>query len=156
MPTPYLVVPRTLCFIFNGQDVLVLKRAPSKRLFPGKVNGVGGHVEAGEDIALSALREIEEETGLVVDDLWLAGVVHVDPALGQTVPLPSGAAPGVVVFVFTAQATQRAFRPSEEGELLWVPLDQVDSLDWVDGDARVLRQALAAQAANRPFFMLRT
>ncbi len=151
-PTAYLVVPRTLCFIFHGRDVLVLRRSLHKRLFPGKVNGVGGHVEAGEDIYLSAQREIEEETGLAVTDLWLAGVVHVDPALGQTVPLPTGATPGVIVFVFTAQAEERAVRQSDEGELMWVPLDQVDGLDWVDGDPRLLRHALAARQARRPFF----
>jgi 8-oxo-dGTP diphosphatase len=151
----YLVVPRTLCFILHGDDVLVLKRSPSKRLFPGKANGVGGHVEAGEDIYLSALREIAEETGLAVSDLWLAGVVHVDAALGQTAPLASGETPGVIIFVFTAQASQVVVRQSDEGELMWMPLDQVDGLDWVDGDPGLLRRALAARRTGEPFFMIR-
>lgn len=150
--TRYVVVPRTLCFVLNGDDVLVIKRSPHKRLFPGKINGVGGHVEHDEDVHAAAAREIYEETGLAVNDLWLAGVVNVDGSLGQTDPLASGGVPGVIIFVFTAQAMSRQVRPSEEGQLLWVPLDQAHKLDWVDGDPRLLLRALAARKANRPFF----
>ena len=34
---------------------------------------------------------------------------------------------------------------------IWAPLDAVDSLDWVDGDPKLLRLALEARAACRPF-----
>jgi len=147
----YLTVPRTLCFVLHGDDVLLIQRARHKRLFPGKVNGVGGHVEAGEDVAASAAREIHEETGLAVHDLWLAGVVHVDGRLGQADALPDGRMPGVLVLVFTAQADSRAARASEEGELIWVPLSQVHGLDWVDGDPKLLLAALEARRTGQPF-----
>jgi len=147
----YLTVPRTLCFVLHGDDALLIRRARHKRLFPGKVNGVGGHVEAGEDVAASAAREIREETGLAVDDLWLAGVVHVDGRLGQTDALPDGSVPGVMVLVFTAQASSRDVRASEEGELIWVPLSQVHGLDWVDGDPKLLLAALEARRTGQPF-----
>ncbi|MDW8316683.1 MAG: NUDIX domain-containing protein [Anaerolineae bacterium] len=153
-PSPrYVVVPRTLSFVFHGDRVLVLKRSPHKRLFPGKANGVGGHVEAGEELFASARREIEEETGLAVADLRLAGVVHVDPGLGQTEPLADGRRPGVVVFVFTAEAEDTAVQPSPDGELLWVPLAEVDRLDWVDGDPRLVRAAAAARETGQVFSM---
>ena len=147
----YLTVPRTLCFVLHGEDVLLIQRARHKRLFPGKVNGVGGHVEAGEDVAASAAREIFEETGLEVSDLWLAGVVHVDGRLGQADALPDGSMPGVMVLVFTAQARSRDARASEEGELLWVPLAEVYGLDWVDGNPKLLLAALEARRTGRPF-----
>lgn len=147
----YLTVPRTLCFVLHGDDVLLIQRAQHKRLFPGKVNGVGGHVETGEDVAVSAAREIFEETGLEVSDLWLAGVVHVDGRLGQADALPDGTMPGVMVLVYTAQAASRDVRASEEGELLWVPLSQVHGLDWVDGDPKLLLAALEARRTGRPF-----
>lgn len=149
----HLVVPRTLSFVLLGDQVLVIRRGLHKRLFPGKINGVGGHVEAGEDVCTAAQREIEEETGLHISDLWLAGVVHVDGGLGQAEPLPDGRMPGVMVFVFTAQAHTRRVQPSDEGELMWVPLAQVHGLDWVDGDPELLLQALAARRARRPFFV---
>lgn len=147
----YLTVPRTLCFLLHGDDVLLIQRARHKRLFPGKVNGVGGHVEPGEDVAASAAREIYEESGLAVDDLWLAGVVHVDGRLGQADALPDGVMPGVMLFVFTAQARSRDARASEEGELIWTSLSQVHGLDWVDGDPRLLLAALEARRTGRPF-----
>ncbi len=147
----HLTVPRTLCFVLHGDDVLLIQRARHKRLFPGKVNGVGGHVEAGEDVAASAAREIFEETGLQVSNLWLAGVVHVDGRLGQADALADGTMPGVLVLVFTAQADSRAVRASEEGELIWVPLSQVHGLDWVDGDPKLLLAALAARREQQPF-----
>ena len=147
----YLTVPRTLCFVLNGDDVLLIRRSLHKRLFPGKVNGVGGHVETGEDVVVSAAREIFEEKGLRVHDLRLAGVVHVDGRLGQTDPLPDGTVPGVMVFVFTAQAAGRDICPGDEGDLLWVPLSEVHGLDWVDGDPRLLLLALEARDSRRPF-----
>ena len=152
----YLVVPRTLCFVLDGDDVLVLKRSPLKRLFPGKANGVGGHVEPGEDVAASAAREIREETGLDVTDLWLAGVVHVDGRLGQAEPLSDGRMPGVMVFVFTATASSRVVQPSDEGELHWASLAEVDRLDWVDGDPGLLLAALTARATGRQFTLLKS
>jgi 8-oxo-dGTP diphosphatase len=148
----HLVVPRTLSFLFHGDEVLVLKRSPHARLFPGKVNGVGGHVERNEDVVAAAHREIHEETGLQIPDLWLAGILHVDGVLGQADPLPGGYHPGVMVFIFTGQAPTRNVIPSDEGELLWVPLTAVSSLDWVDGDPGLLLQALDSHRLGRPFF----
>ena len=147
----YPVIPRTLCFILDGDDVLLIQRSLHKRLFPGKVNGLGGHVEAGEDVLQSARRETLEECGLDVDDYWLAGVVHVDGGLGQADALADGVVPGVMVFVTIGSAPQRVVSASEEGELIWTPLADVDGLDWVDGDPRLLRLALEARTAGRPF-----
>ena len=154
-PSRHVVVPRTLCFMLYNGDVLVIKRSPHKRIFPGKINGVGGHVEQGEDVAASAAREIFEETGLAVTDLWLAGVVHVDSRLGQAEPLPDGSLPGVFQHCLVRIALGGDVQASDEGELMWVPLADVDGLDWVDGDPGLLRRALEARATNRPFSLVK-
>ena len=62
----YQVIPRTLCFVFNDNDVLLIKRSPHKRLFPNKINGLGGHVECDEDVETAVSREIVEETNISV------------------------------------------------------------------------------------------
>jgi 8-oxo-dGTP pyrophosphatase MutT (NUDIX family) len=53
------------------QKLAVLQRAPFKKFAPGLYTGIGGKVEQGEDILASAYRELEEETGIVPDQVEL-------------------------------------------------------------------------------------
>jgi len=51
-------------FIRDGRNrVYVHRRSPTRRLFPGIWDVVGGHVEHGETWEEALAREIEEETG---------------------------------------------------------------------------------------------
>jgi 8-oxo-dGTP diphosphatase len=138
----YKAVPRTLSFITHGDDVLLLRGAPTKRIWPNKYNGVGGHVEADEDVYTSAVREMREETGLDVAEVHLRGIVNVD--VGQET--------GIVVFVFTARALGREFSPSPEGTLEWVKQDRVKTLDLVEDLLQLLPRVLAMQPNDPPFF----
>ncbi len=70
----WLTIPRTLSFVTHGEEVLLLKRGPHRRVFPNKYNGVGGHLERDEDPLSGAIREIWEETGLEVRRPLLCGV----------------------------------------------------------------------------------
>jgi len=48
-------------------DILVQKRAASKRIKPNKWGFCAGHVDAGEDVEKAAKRELFEEEGLICD-----------------------------------------------------------------------------------------
>jgi 8-oxo-dGTP diphosphatase len=138
----YQIVPRVLCFVHAGDDVLLLKGAPTKKIWPGQYNGLGGHIERGESAAAAARREIREEAGLEVDDLRLRGVVLID----------TGEPVGIGLYVFTAQAQGRECRASPEGSLEWVPLGRVAELPCV-GDVPVILQRLAAgEGGEAPVF----
>ena len=70
----------TLCFLLRegetGTEVLLgLKQTGFGR---GKIVGIGGHVEPGETHAQAVIREVHEETGVVLQaaDLADAGAVH--------------------------------------------------------------------------------
>lgn len=109
------VVPRTLCFVINADDILLLKRGMQRRVYPGHYNGVGGHIERGEDPLSGAIREIHEETGLTVQNVRFCGSTIID----------AGQATGILLFIFTAEATNRDFIDSDEGTLQWLPIKQV-------------------------------
>ena len=62
----------TLIFMINSDyEVLLLKRKnePAK----GKLSGVGGHIELNENEYQCAVRELQEEKGLIVDKLNYIG-----------------------------------------------------------------------------------
>lgn len=139
----WIVIPRTLCFITHGPDVLLLKRAPHKRVFPGRYNGVGGHVERDEDILTAAIREMQEETGLTVSAVRLRGVIHVDAG---------ASASGIIVFVFTAQAQNRAVTDTAEGTLEWVSLAEAAALPLVDDLPILLPLLFESDPDAPPFF----
>lgn len=119
----WITIPRTLCFIRHTDDILLLKRAAHKRVFPGQYNGVGGHIERDEDPLTGAIREMQEETGLDVTNVRFRGVIHVDAGVETS---------GILVFVVTADARSRQFTDSDEGTLEWVPLSRVDDLPLVE------------------------
>lgn len=140
----FQLVPRVLCLIFHGGDVLLLKGAPNKKIWPGRYNFVGGHVERSESLAAAARREILEETGLQVTDLRLRGVVTID----------AGEPLGIGLFVFSAQALSRAYVASAEGSLAWVPADRAADYACVP-DVPVLLARLAAEPPGAPTFTAR-
>jgi 8-oxo-dGTP diphosphatase len=141
----WMVIPRTLCFIRQNGDVLLLKRAAHKRAFPGLYGGIGGHLERDEDPLNGMLREIQEETGLAPNQLSsiaLRGMCHIDA--GQEV--------GIMLFVFTASTATRQVRANEEGSLHWVPLHEVNNLPVVDDLPILLPRLFGPGAAESPFF----
>jgi 8-oxo-dGTP diphosphatase len=138
----YQLVPRTLCLISHGDEVLLLKGAPAKRLWPGRYNGVGGHVEPGEDIATAARREINEETGITIRDLRLCGVVTIDvePLLG------------IGLYVFSAEAESREVVPSIEGKLTWFPSDALPPREEMVEDLPTLLGTVLSRSPTTPPF----
>ena len=139
----YHVVPRVLCFITHGAELLLMRGGPHKKLWAGLYNGVGGHVEPGEEIRAAVLREVKEETGLDVADVRLRGVVHVDvddPTLG------------VLFFVFTATAPGKEVVQTSDGTLEWLDVRALPYPRMVEDLPMILPAVLAMGPADPPFF----
>lgn len=137
----YQIIPRVLCFVRHGADLLLIRGAPTKRIWANKYNGLGGHIEPDESPAAAARREIREESGLEVRDLRLRGVVTIQ----------AGDPVGIGLYVYTAWADTRAVVASTEGRLEWVPADAVTTCDLVEDLVTVIPHLLALDAAAPPF-----
>jgi len=135
----YAVIPRTAIFVRRGNEYLLLKGAANKRLWAGKYNGLGGHVERGEDILTSARRELLEETGLTAE-LWLCGTLLVDA--GKT---------GICLFLFVGENPEGELRPSPEGIAEWIPLERIQELAIVEDLPILLKQIHAMQKGDPVF-----
>lgn len=115
----------TLCYIEHDGCYLMLHRVKKAQdENAGKWIGVGGHLEADESPGECVLREAMEETGLRLRNLRLRGVI--------TFLLPDWG--NELTFLYTAETDSAALIPCGEGELTWIPREQVLSLPLWEGD----------------------
>jgi len=142
----YCLIPRSLVFLTRGDQVLLIKGAPTKKLWPDQYNGIGGHIEPGEDILTAAHREVLEETGLKPEGLRLCGTIHVD----------TGESPGICVFIFRGNCTEGSPVASEEGIPSWNPIDEISKLPLVEDLHTLLPKVLSHQKDDPPLSFLYT
>ncbi|MEK5521954.1 MULTISPECIES: NUDIX hydrolase [Heyndrickxia] len=107
----------TICFIKKGQELLMLNR--HKPVWMGIWNGVGGKIEKGETPLEGMLREIEEETGLQIEQIEYKGTV--------TWTVDGHDAGGMYVFVAELPETFDYYTPvkTDEGILDWKDISWV-------------------------------
>jgi 8-oxo-dGTP diphosphatase len=127
---PYTPILATLGYVLSadGRQVLLVhrnKRPSDPHL--GKYNGLGGKMQAGEDVVACLRREIQEEADLECKSLTLAGTVSW-PGFGSQGEDWFG-------FIFRVDAwsgTPRA--DNAEGSLSWIDIDRVLTLPLWEGD----------------------
>ena len=132
----------TLCYLEQDGQYLMLHRVKkSHDVNHGKWIGVGGKFEFQESPEDCLLREVREETGLTLTRWRYRGIVtfvyNDDEA--------------EYMHLFTADGWTGTLRDCAEGELRWVPRDEVGKLNLWEGD----RIFLALLARDEPFFSLK-
>ena len=138
----YTLIPRTAIFLRRGASYLLLKGAPTKRLWANKYNGLGGHVERGEDVLSAAKRELLEETGLTAD-LWLCGSLIVD--VGDAGEM------GIALYIFSGECEEGEPKPSKEGVAEWIRYDALDGLPVVEDLPTLLAKIHSMKRGDEPF-----
>jgi len=116
----------TLCYVRKGGCTLMIHRVKKQNdMHAGKWNGLGGKLEPGETPEECAIREIREESGLIVANPLLKGFL--------TFPMFDGVEDWYA-FVFLVRDFEGDLIDSLEGFLKWVPNEEVLDLNLWAGD----------------------
>jgi 8-oxo-dGTP diphosphatase len=139
----YKLIPRVLIFATHGKKVLLIKGSPKKRIWANLFNGIGGHVEKGEDILATAHREFNEETGLELIGAWLCAVITID----------TGDQTGIGMYVFRGEVSHIDTKPSEEGLLEWIPMDDIQNIPHVEDLPILIANIMKLNKSSSPLFL---
>jgi 8-oxo-dGTP diphosphatase len=127
---PYTPILATLGYVMSAdrQRVLMIHRTGRPGdVHAGKYNGLGGKLDAGEDVVSGMCREIREEAGLECLEMYLRGTISW-PGFGKHGEDWFG-------FIFRIdrwQGTPRMSNP--EGTLQWIDKDRILQLPLWEGD----------------------
>lgn len=101
-----------MCLIYNDDAVLVQEKPGTK--YKGGLVFPGGHIEEGESLRDSMIREIKEETGLTISDLQPCGFKDWIQEDGTR----------YIVLLYKTNEYVGEIKSSEEGKVFW--LDRKD------------------------------
>jgi 8-oxo-dGTP diphosphatase len=122
----------SLCYVRRDDETLMLHRVTKEDdIHEGKWNGLGGKFEAGESPEECVRREVREEADLSLNSVHLHGVLTFPTFDGER---------DWYVFVFSS-ADYEGTPPdsSREGELEWIPDEDLLDLNLWEGDEYFLR-----------------
>lgn len=133
----------TLCYIERDGAYLMLHRTKKANdENHDKWIGIGGKFEAFESPYDCVLREAKEETGLTLTSLRYRGIVTF---VSDQMPVAE------YMHLFTADAFTGEIRECDEGDLEWIPIEDLLKLPMWEGDKIFLRLL----QTEEPFFSLK-
>jgi 8-oxo-dGTP diphosphatase len=116
----------TLCYVQHENKTLMLYRNKKENDYhEGKWNGLGGKFEPGETPEECAIREVYEESGLIVTNPKMKGFL--------TFPM-FDTVEDWYVFCFVFEGYEGTLVDSPEGKLEWIDNDKLVELNLWEGD----------------------
>ena len=113
-----------MCMICDGKGNVLVQNKVNHPTWHGW-NFPGGHVEKGEYVTSSVIREMQEETGLTIKSPKLCGIKEFHK-------LKDGKR--FIVFLYVAEKFSGELKASSEGEVFWYPLSELSKSDkLIDG-----------------------
>lgn len=133
----------TLCYIFDGDSVLMLHRTKKKNdQSHDKWLGLGGKCLPDESPDECMVREVEEESGFVVSDWVYRGIVTFVSDVWES----------EYMHLFTASHWSGREIACNEGDLCWIAMDSLLDLPLWQGDKIFLKLLMDP---SQPFFSLK-
>ena len=118
-----------MCMICDGKGNVLVQNKKNHPTWHGW-NFPGGHVEKGEYVTPSVIREMKEETGLVIEEPKLCGIKEFHK-------IKDGKR--YIVFLYVADRFSGELKASSEGEVFWYPLSELPlSENLIDGFGEML------------------
>lgn len=127
------MINTTLCYIEKDNKYLMLHRTKKENdVNEGKWIGVGGKFEKDETPEECLLREVKEETGLVLTEYKLRAVITFISDSWET----------EYMYLFSANEFAGELTTCDEGELKWVEKDRILNLNIWEGDKIFLKKMI--------------
>ena len=118
-----------MCMVCDGKGNVLVQNKKGDRTWHGW-NFPGGHVEQGEFVTPSVVREIREETGLTIENPKLCGIKEFRKEQDGK---------RFIVFLYVASRFSGELRSSDEGDVFWYPLSELKrSKGLADGFSEML------------------
>ena len=118
-----------MCMVCDGKGNVLVQNKKGDRTWHGW-NFPGGHVEQGEFVTPSVVREIREETGLTIENPKLCGIKEFQKEQDGK---------RFIVFLYVASRFFGELRSSDEGDVFWYPLSELKrSKELADGFSEML------------------
>ena len=118
-----------MCMVCDGKGNVLVQNKKGDRTWHGW-NFPGGHVEQGEFVTPSVVREIREETGLTIENPKLCGIKEFQKEQDGK---------RFIVFLYAASRFSGELRSSAEGDVFWYPLSELKrSKELADGFSEML------------------
>ena len=118
-----------MCMICDGKGNVLVQDKKNHPTWHGW-NFPGGHVEKGEYVTPSVIREMQEETGLTIENPRLCGIKEFHA-------LKTGKR--YIVFLYVADTFMGELKASDEGDIFWYPLSELAKSDkLIDGFEEML------------------
>ncbi|PAV27758.1 NUDIX hydrolase [Virgibacillus profundi] len=126
----------TNCIVIDNNHALLLKK-PRR----GWYAIPGGKMEQGESIKESVIREYREETALRLQDPELIGAFTFSIYKNQSIIQEW------MMFTFICKSYEGKLTDyCEEGELEWIPLENIKNLPMAEGDREIYEHVLTSKA----------
>lgn len=118
-----------MCMVCDGKGNVLVQNKKGDRTWHGW-NFPGGHVEQGEFVTPSVIREVREETGLTIENPKLCGIKEFQKEQDGK---------RFIVFLYAASRFSGELRSSDEGDVFWYPLSELKrSKELADGFSEML------------------